>query len=578
MLHTFSIFLSLIWKRKGYLFLYVPLFLIALGLIQLQPFFFKLIIDSAEAMNIAGVQQWIWLYIITLAVGHGIENMDHLILGFYLGRMQDDLMVMVMKSLRHMDHYFHTSKSSGSLISIVKRGDGAFYGFGWNIMNRIISVLIQTLISLVTFWFLAPSAFYILLGAIAVLCVLMRPIIIYNLAARRKLSKIEDTLSGTIVDNLIAFENVKIFDKEQYEAEKIENNVEGRRKAGEHYLVTFQYLNYCFVGVMIIAIATIMFFSFRDLQSSVITTGTFILILTFLSRNFYALWDVVYGMRDTVKSYSDIEIYARLIDLKPVVTESASAVAPSDIQGHISIKDVSFAYAEKRQKVLKDVTLSVKNGETIAFVGKSGGGKTTLAKLIMRFYDTTDGQILIDGYDLKHLSFSSLRQTIGMVPQDPVLFNNTIGYNIGYAGTGISQKDIEDAARRACLDEFIEGLPDKYDTLVGERGIKLSGGQRQRLAIARAFVHNPQIIIFDEATSQLDSENEKLIAKAMDELRANKTMIIIAHRLSTIMHADKIAVFDNGIISEVGTHAELINTESGIYQRLWNMQTNGLIA
>ena len=234
-----------------------------------------------------------------------------------------------------------------------------------------------------------------------------------------------------------------------------------------------------------------------------------------------------------------------------------------------------FNYNE-REDVLKDINLNIEPGQSIAFVGESGAGKTTMTKLLLRFYDVKSGAIKLDGVDIREITKQSLRQNIGLVPQEPVLFNDTIGYNITYPKDNVSQEQLEEAVKVANLHTFIESLPKKYDTLVGERGIKLSGGQKQRLAIARAFIADPKIIIFDEATSQLDSKSEKLIQDSFWKLVENKTTIIIAHRLSTVMKADRIVVIDNGEISQQGTHQELIE-HKGIYQSLWKLQSGDIL-
>jgi ABC-type multidrug transport system fused ATPase/permease subunit len=266
-----------------------------------------------------------------------------------------------------------------------------------------------------------------------------------------------------------------------------------------------------------------------------------------------------------------------IIDADPAVKEDENAKDIGKISKGISFNDVSFTYTqtedgEERQYVLEDIDCDIELGKTVAFVGKSGSGKTTLAKLLMRYYDVDEGSIEVNGIDVRDLKLKSLRKAIGLVPQDPTMFNETIKYNISYGNPDASMKEIKEAAKSAALDKFIETLPKGYDTVVGERGIKLSGGQRQRLAIARVMLENPEVIIFDEATSQLDSENEKAIQKAFDNLTEHKTTVVIAHRLSTIMHADKIVVFDEGKIVETGTHDDLMNL-NGIYSMLWKLQT-----
>jgi ABC-type multidrug transport system fused ATPase/permease subunit len=278
-----------------------------------------------------------------------------------------------------------------------------------------------------------------------------------------------------------------------------------------------------------------------------------------------------------MKASVDLQKYVDVMETKSKVVEKDNAKNIGEIIKGVSFKDVSFTYIEsedgkQKQYVLEDIDFDINLDQTVAFVGRSGSGKTTLAKLLMRYYDVDKGEIRINGIDVRDLKLKSLRKSIGLVPQDPVMFNETIKYNISYGNPKASMKDVKMAAKNAALDTFIESLPKGYDTIVGERGIKLSGGQRQRLAIARVMLENPEIIVFDEATSQLDSENEKAIQEAFRNLTEHKTTIVIAHRLSTIMHADKIVVFDEGKIVETGTHEKLMDSD-GIYAMLWRLQT-----
>jgi ATP-binding cassette subfamily B protein len=285
----------------------------------------------------------------------------------------------------------------------------------------------------------------------------------------------------------------------------------------------------------------------------------------------------VYKAKDFMKASVDLEKFVKVMNTEPSIVEKKNAKSLGKIDKGISFQDVSFTYTEsedgeEKTYVLDNVNFDVTLNQTVALVGKSGSGKTTLAKLLMRYYDVDQGSIIVNGVDVRDLQLKSLRKAIGLVPQDPVMFNESIKYNISYGNPDALMKDIRDAAKSAALDSFIQSLPKGYKTIVGERGIKLSGGQRQRLAIARVMLENPEIIIFDEATSQLDSENEKAIQEAFKNLTEHKTTVVIAHRLSTIMHADKIVVFDEGKIVEVGTHSELMSTD-GIYSMLWKLQT-----
>lgn len=242
------------------------------------------------------------------------------------------------------------------------------------------------------------------------------------------------------------------------------------------------------------------------------------------------------------------------------------------VSGEIRFDNVTFSYLEGKKEAVKNIDLAIREGQSVALVGRSGGGKTTIIKLLMRFYDVDKGKITIDGVDISKLTKSHLRSFIGIVPQEPVMFNNTVSYNLSYGKTGSSKKELVAASKIANLHDFIKTLPKKYNTNVGERGVKLSGGQKQRLAIARMVLSDPDIVIFDEATSQLDSENETLIQGALWKVIKNKTTIIIAHRLTTAMRADKIVVMDKGKIIEEGSHLSLLAKKKGVYRHLWDLQ------
>ncbi|MBI5699424.1 ABC transporter ATP-binding protein [Candidatus Saganbacteria bacterium] len=260
-----------------------------------------------------------------------------------------------------------------------------------------------------------------------------------------------------------------------------------------------------------------------------------------------------------------------VIDIKPSVAERPDARELNKISGKVEFKNLTFSYEKGEAPVLTDIDLEIKPGEIIALVGRSGAGKSSLVNLIPRFYDPQKGMVLVDGHDLKDVKLQSLRSQLGMVPQETILFSGTIGENIAYARSDATTAEIESAAKTANAHDFIMGLPEGYDTLVGERGVRLSGGERQRVAIARAILADPRILIFDEATSALDAESERLVQEAMDNLMAGRTTLIIAHRLSTVQHADRIVVLDKGKIMEVGKHSELIE-KGGLYAKLYEMQ------
>jgi ABC-type multidrug transport system fused ATPase/permease subunit len=338
------------------------------------------------------------------------------------------------------------------------------------------------------------------------------------------------------------------------------------------FIYTFRYLD---LGMAIVSNVSIFFMLLVALKLTIageITAGDFVLIVTFVGTFYSRLFDMVWGLRDLMKSLVDIKKYFDLLDNEIKVKDPASPVKLDQVKGNIEFKDIHFSYIGKKRNALEGINLKVKRGESIALVGRSGSGKTTLVKLLMRFYDVNQGKITLDGINIKDFNKSDLRNFIGVVPQEPILFNNTIQYNIGYGKDNATIQDVREAAKLANIKDFIESLPKKYQTNVGERGIKLSGGQKQRLAIARMILSNPDVIVFDEATSQLDSESEKLIQEAFWKASEGKTTFIIAHRLSTVMRADKIVVLEHGKIKEIGTHEELLEKKGSLYSHFWNLQ------
>jgi ATP-binding cassette subfamily B protein len=315
-------------------------------------------------------------------------------------------------------------------------------------------------------------------------------------------------------------------------------------------------------------------------QNNQLSVAVTVVIIAYLSQMTGRIMGMIFAFRDVIKNLPTIEDFYDLYDAKSSILPPLDPQTIKDPKGKVDFANVSFGY-NIHQPVLQNLSLGIKPNETVALVGVSGGGKSTVTRLLMRYYDVDEGEITIDGVNVQSLSNDSIRNLIGLVPQEPVLFNRTIFYNVGYALDDIGNLDnvrnrkiVEDACKKAYIHDFIVSLKDGYDTVVGERGLKLSGGQKQRIAIARVLIKNPKIVIFDEATSMLDSESEKSIQLAFAELSKNKTVIIIAHRLSTITHCDNIFVIDAGKVVEKGKHAQLL-THSTIYKKLWSIQSGG---
>ena len=323
-------------------------------------------------------------------------------------------------------------------------------------------------------------------------------------------------------------------------------------------------MNAGLVSIMMLAVANIL--------NGKMTSGDILTISLVMLQLYRPLNILGFAYREIKQALTDMEKMFALLDIPPEVKDSKDATDITAVKGAIEFDAVSFRY-EPDRPILQDLSFKIAPGDTVAVVGPTGAGKSTLSRILFRFYDIESGRVLIDGVDIQDITQDSLRRAIGIVPQDTVLFNDTVGYNISYAKPGASQNEIEEAARAAQIHDFIAGLPKGYDTMVGERGLKLSGGEKQRVAIARTLLKNPAILILDEATSALDSVTERGIQAALDHASKDRTTLVIAHRLSTIIHADKIIVMEDGRIKEMGDHASLL-ARNGLYSQLWIQQEN----
>lgn len=572
MLKVIKTFYRFVLAKKYWFILFMVTNSLSMAVYLISPYFFKLFVDAIEKLDSGELMKLLIVYMVVRIFGVIFSNLRYLLGDIVVIDAGIAARVSVFKHVQDLDFAFHTNKSTGSLISAIKRGDGAFF----NLFERIHYTIFEVIFGfLIMFFFFTQIDYRIVLSFLFSLVAtisLLKFLIGKNIAARNRHNKVEDEVSAIIVDNMINYETVKLFSKEKRELFRLRSTFKDWKKYLWDFSITFRYIDVS-IGILIsLAVFLVLYFSINLVIRRQISLGDFVLITTFISMFFPKLFDLVYGLRDIAKNYSDINTYFSILDENIEVQDPVHEKTMVNVSGKVDFDNVSFSYKEGRPRAVKNINLKIKPGESIALVGRSGVGKTTLVRLLMRFFDVDTGSIKIDGVNIKDFSKSRLRSFMGVVPQEPILFNNTIGYNIAYGANKATQKEIQAAAKMANLDTFIETLPEKYETHVGERGIKLSGGQKQRLAIARMILSDPDIVIFDEATSQLDSESEKLIQDAFWKAVKNKTTIIIAHRLSTVMKADRIIVMEKGRIAEEGSHRELLMRKDSLYRHFWELQ------
>src|SRR5437667_255701 len=380
-----------------------------------------------------------------------------------------------------------------------------------------------------------------------------------------------DTEANTkAVDSLLNYETVKYFVAEEREKRRYDRSMARYEDASIKTYTSLAVLNAGQAAIFTLGLTAAMVLCVLGIQSGTHTVGDFVMINAMMIQLYQPLNFMGMVYREIKQAVIDIEMMFRVLSRDPEIKDRPGAKPLAVTNGAIRFEGVSFAY-EPERPILKDLSFEVPAGKTIAVVGPSGAGKSTVSRLLFRFYDVTGGRILIDGHDIRDVTQTSLRAAIGMVPQDTVLFNDTIRYNIRYGRWEASDAEVEEAARLAQIDEFIRLSPKGYETEVGERGLKLSGGEKQRVAIARTILKAPPILVLDEATSALDSHTEKEIQDALDRVSQNRTTLVIAHRLSTIVAADEIIVLDQGVIVERGTHQALL-AKGGLYASMWNRQ------
>ena len=479
--------------------------------------------------------------------------------------------LQVFRHLHTLALRFHLARQTGGVSRDIERGSRAIsslLGYAvYNIFPTLVEIALVTGILLAKYevWFTLITA-VTLVGYIAYTVAITE----WRTKYRRQMNEQDSRANSRAIDSLINYETVKYFGNEEHEARRYDENLQRYESAAVKSQTSLSALNVGQSSIVAIGVTLVMWRATAGVVAGTMTLGDLVLVNAFLIQLYIPLNFLGVVYREIKQALADMERMFRLLRENREIEDKPGASALLVERPTIRFEQVCFGY-ESRRRILEDVSFEIPAGKTVAVVGHSGSGKSTLARLLFRFYDVNSGRITVNGVDIRDVTQASVRAAIGIVPQDTVLFNDTILYNIQYGRPSANPEEVIAAARAAHIHEFIETLPDKYESAVGERGLKLSGGEKQRVAIARALLKEPQILIFDEATSALDSKSEKAIQAELDRIAEGRTTLMIAHRLSTIMDADQILVLDHGRIVERGTHRELLDA-GGAYAAMWALQ------
>ena len=542
------------------------------------PLLLKEIIDKFDG-SLKQPEEQLLVLPIGLLVAYGIFRL----LGSLFNELRDtvfarvryhamrELSKRVMQHLHNLSLRFHLERKTGAISRDLERGTRSVSTLMNFMVFSIFPIAIEfTLVAVILLsnyaWVFAVVTF----GTVIIYVVFTFLVTEWRMHYRHDMNKLDSQANTHAFDSLINYETVKYFNNESLEQKRYDDILEQWEEVAVKSQSTMSLLNFGQGAIIAVGVTVIMFFAANGVVNKTMSIGDLVMVNAFMLQLFIPLGALGIIYRQIKYTLADMDLVFKLLQQQPEIQDDENAPNLLVKKGEVKFENVSFAYNEKRS-ILHDVDFEIPAGKTLAVVGYSGGGKSTLVRLLFRFYDITAGRILIDEQDIKHVSQDSLRENIGIVPQDTILFNESILYNIQYGNLNASIDEVKQAAKMAHIYDFIESLPDGWDSVVGERGLKLSGGEKQRVAIARTILKKPAILIFDEATSALDTGTEQAIQKTLKEISSETTTLIIAHRLSTIVDADMIMVMEAGKVVERGSHQELIK-KRGRYSEMWDLQ------
>jgi len=571
--HALRTLLPYLWEFRGRVALALAFLLAAKAANVAVPLVLKEIVDSltleraALAVPVALLAAYGLLRLSTTL----FTELRELAFAKVTHRAVRRIALAVFRHLHSLSLRFHLERQTGGMSRDIERGARGISTLLGYTLYSILPTLVE--IALVVGILLAkyePTFALIAVGTLAPYIAYTVTVTEWRTKFRRQMNEEDSRANTRAIDSLLNYETVKYFGNEEHEARRYDENLQRYERAAVRSQSSLSALNAGQAFIIAAGVVLIMWHASAGVVAGTLTIGDLVLVNAFLIQLYIPLNFLGVLYREIKQALADMERMFGLLGAHREVADKPGAPALAAVRPSVRFEHVGFAY-EPRRTILHDVDFEIGAGKTVAVVGHSGSGKSTLARLLFRFYDVSSGRIAVNGVDIRDVTQASLRRAIGIVPQDTVLFNDTVRYNIRYGRPDATDEEVVEAARAAHIHDFVASLPDGYDTLVGERGLKLSGGEKQRVAIARALLKNPQILVFDEATSALDSRSEQAIQAELDRIAEGRTTLMIAHRLSTIMAADEILVMEHGRIVERGTHRDLLE-RGGHYAQMWALQ------